>query len=434
MSNALAIAGVTAVIRDLLNNGLIDHEVTDALGQGVDVTALAPDLISTDGNNARPQLNIFLHQITFNAAWRNVDLPSVNARGARVTNPPLAIDLHYLVTAYGTSDLQAEVLLGYAMQLLHETPVLTREAIRVALAPPAVDAALLPTIYQALRSTTLADQIEMLKITAAVFPGEEMSRLWAAVQTHYRPSVAYQASVVLIQAERGARAPLPVLTRGRRDAVTGIETGVTVTTDLSSPYPDISAIIPPNEQRVVRAGETVEIRGTRLDGTNRTVLLTHPRLHFTRSIPALAGSAANSMRFVVPNDPANLPAGTYLLSVFVQRPGEAQSREAGPLLLPMAPRITSALPMSVPRNAQGTALVALSFEPQVRPEQRISLLLGSRDIPGKITAQTDTLTFEVKQAQAGAHYARLRVDGVESVLVDRAAKPPRFLGLRINVV
>ncbi len=28
MSNALAIAAVTAVLKDLLNNGLIDHDVT----------------------------------------------------------------------------------------------------------------------------------------------------------------------------------------------------------------------------------------------------------------------------------------------------------------------------------------------------------------------------------------------------------------------
>ena len=40
MSNALAIAGVSAVVRDLLNNGFIDHRVTDAMGQGVTVTAV----------------------------------------------------------------------------------------------------------------------------------------------------------------------------------------------------------------------------------------------------------------------------------------------------------------------------------------------------------------------------------------------------------
>ena len=40
MSNALAIAGVTAVLKDLLNNGLIDHNVTGAVG-GVGSVAVA---------------------------------------------------------------------------------------------------------------------------------------------------------------------------------------------------------------------------------------------------------------------------------------------------------------------------------------------------------------------------------------------------------
>jgi hypothetical protein len=35
MSNALAIAAVTAVIKDLLDSGMIDHAVTDTLGAGV---------------------------------------------------------------------------------------------------------------------------------------------------------------------------------------------------------------------------------------------------------------------------------------------------------------------------------------------------------------------------------------------------------------
>ena len=138
MSNALAIAGVTAVLRDLLDSGMIDHAVTDAMGQGVTVTAIAPDRIPLEGADARPQLNVFMHQATPNAALRNAALPSRDRNGNRISNPPLALDLHYLVTAYGASDLQAEVLLGYAMHLLHETPMLSRDKIRIALNPPSM--------------------------------------------------------------------------------------------------------------------------------------------------------------------------------------------------------------------------------------------------------------------------------------------------------
>ena len=214
MSSALSIAAVTAVIKDLLDDGLIDHKITDALGQGVTVSALAPDSIQLS-NDAQPRLNLFMHQATPNAAWRNVGLPSTDSAGRRISNAPLALDLHYLLTAYGSADLQAEVLLGYAMQLLHETPVLARAAIRTTLIPatPPLDAGLLPTVYRALRASDLADQIEQIKITPEKMDTEELSKLWTALQAHYRPTAPYLATVVLIESTKPARAPLPVLTR-----------------------------------------------------------------------------------------------------------------------------------------------------------------------------------------------------------------------------
>jgi len=141
MSSALAIAAVSASLKDLLNNGLIDHDLS-SIGSFT-VTAQPPDRIST-GQTEANQLNLFLYRVTPNQGWRNVGTPSRDARGVRISNPPLALDLHYLLTAYGAVDLNAEVLIGYAMQILHETPVLTRQQLRTALAAPApVDGTLL---------------------------------------------------------------------------------------------------------------------------------------------------------------------------------------------------------------------------------------------------------------------------------------------------
>ena len=42
MSNALAIAGVSAVLKDLLNNGLIDHDISGTVGGPVTVTSSRP--------------------------------------------------------------------------------------------------------------------------------------------------------------------------------------------------------------------------------------------------------------------------------------------------------------------------------------------------------------------------------------------------------
>ena len=172
MSNALAIAGVTAVLRDLIDGGIIDHNVAPTMGTQVVVSALAPDAINVETDKTR-RLNLFLHQATPNAAWRNVGYPSRNAAGDRIANPPLALDLHYLLTAYGSVDLEAEVLLGFAMQVLHETPVLARAAIRKALsAPSPVPDDILPPIYKALQASELADQIEQIKITPSVMNTE----------------------------------------------------------------------------------------------------------------------------------------------------------------------------------------------------------------------------------------------------------------------
>jgi len=149
MSNALAIGAVTAVLRDLLNNGLVDHDVTGSLGGNVTVSALPPDRIRIGDGLEQSQLNLFMYQVTPNAGWRNVALPSRDSRGDRTSNPPLALDLHYLLTAYGAQEFHADILLGYAMQALHETPVLSRDAIRRALgAPQPVTGSVLPPAQQ----------------------------------------------------------------------------------------------------------------------------------------------------------------------------------------------------------------------------------------------------------------------------------------------
>lgn len=213
MSNALAIASVTAVLKDLLDNALIDSAASGSVGDRIKVTASTPDRIAT-GETESAQLNLFLYNITPNLGWRNVGLPSRNDRGERLTNPPLGLDLHYLLTAYEKDDLEAEVLLGYAMQVLHETPILTRRAIRQALGSGSVvDGDILPPALRALNASDLADQVELIKITPQALSTEEMSKLWTAFQSKFRPSVAYHVSVVLIESRGEIRPTLPVRER-----------------------------------------------------------------------------------------------------------------------------------------------------------------------------------------------------------------------------
>lgn len=430
MSSPLAIAGVTAVLRDLLNNGLIDHNITGALGSNVTVSASPPDVIKIDEANAQTQLNVFLHQVTPNAAWRNVGLPSRDERGARLSNPPLALDLHYLLTAYGAADLHAEVLLGYAMHLLHETPVLDRQAIRTALGGGTVNAGVLPPAFQGLNAADLADQFEQIRITPSSLSTEEMSRLWAALQAHYRPTAAYQISVVLIEAQRARRSALPVLTRGPRDPVTQRERGVVVEPSLLLPYPTLTAIDPPPGQIAARLGDTVTLSGHHLSGTNLSVRFEHPRRPTAIVLTPLAGATDQRVEVTIPNTPQaqmDWVAGTWSVSLSVQRPGEPAPRPSNTLPMALAPTLDVAASSATRNAATGAVTISLSFKPQARPGQQVSLNCGGREaLPAPFTSPAGVLSFVFPVLLDGNQPLRLRVDGADSPLVDRSVTPPRF--------
>lgn len=297
MSTALAIAGVTAVLRDLLNDGLINHNVSGLLGSTVTVSALPPDRVVPVNGTERTQLNLFLHQVTFNTGWRNHALPSRDGSGMqRLSNPPLALDLHYLLSAYSAEELGSEILLGYAMQLLYEVPVLDRRAITTALTPsPSVDTTLPPAL-RALAECGLADQLEQIKLVPDPLSSEEMSKLWTAVQSHYRPSAAYVATVVLIESSKPTRSTLPVLSRGPVDPVTKRDRGVAVQPDLLPPFPTIQTVAATNGQPAATVGAIVELTGHHLDGTNRAVLLSNSRFDIEQALPAAGEEAASPPR------------------------------------------------------------------------------------------------------------------------------------------
>jgi hypothetical protein len=434
VSNALAIAGVTAVLKDLLDDGLIDHRVTDAMGQGVTVSALAPDAIQLSVD-AQPRLNLFMHQATPNAAWRNAALPSRDGSGRRVANPPLALDLHYLVTAYGSADLQAEVLLGYAMQLLHETPVLPREAIRTALNPPdPVNGSLLPSVYRALHASALADQVEQIKVTPEAMNTEELSKLWTALQAHYRPTATYLVTVVLIEPTRPVRTPLPVLSRGPVDPVTQTERGIVVQPSLVPPFPEILSITLPASRIAALLGDTIEFDGHDLDGANHALLLSNSRLAVNRTITPPANVTPAAVSFTLPNDPANYPAGIYSAILRLRHPGDPATRLTNELAVAIAPRLVT-LASPVQLDGDGNLTLTPTCTPDLRPNQRVSLILGGTEVLAQpFNAPTSTPTFVFSGLPTGTYWARLRVDGVDSLLIDRSSTPPKFAGPSIQVL
>lgn len=438
MSNALAIASVTRALLDLLNDGLVNNDVAAALGQAVAVSALPPDRILAQQVQNAPdptQLNLYLYHVTFNPGWRSAELPTRDSRGDLVAAPLLPLDLHYLLTAYGATDLHSEILLGYAMQLLHETPILTRAALRRTLTAAAVNPQLLPPAYAALRAADLADQVELVKIAPEVLSTDEMSKVWTSLQSHYRTSTSYHASVVLIESRRPARNPLPVLTRGPRDPATGRDIGVFVQADLLPPVATIDRIEPRNQQLAVRMGESVDARGHLLDGASVIANIVYARTQQAMTLPV--NTTPQAATFQLPTGPGlgggdptlgadtdNWRCGVYDVSLRI-RTGPAPERITNSMPMVVAPTITSI----AAATAAGVTTFTVGCAPRVRRGQSASLIVGTQALQAEPFAadSVTTLTFRGRGFEAGTmQWARLRVDGIDSLLVDRSTTPPSF--------
>jgi Pvc16 N-terminal domain len=420
MSSALAISGVTAALQYYLGN--VYSGLSSLFGGTVVVSSQAPDLVQNslgDGSTLQNQVNIFLHQVTHNAGWRNVGLPSLGGDGRTVLkNPPLALDLHYLLTAYGSTDWQAEALLGYALLMLHQNPVLARSDVSAALKA-------LPTsnpgnpLSSELGASGLADQFEMIKITPSTLGREELAWLWTALKADYRPTFPFQVSVVLMQPQAPLAFALPVLSRN-------------ITAQAGPPAQLVQASAPSGQ--AAAPGDTVTVSGISLAGATK-VVLANPRLGINYPPFAPTTVTNDSIIFTAPNDAANLPAGLYNLSVLFTDGSGTVLKSSNLLLFPLAPSI---LPTPVPTAVAGGGgtVVTLSCDPQARPNQIVQLILGATAVPAQpFASATAQLSFQFTPALAKGHYlARLQVDGVVSpVAVNFAATPPTFTGPMVTV-
>ncbi len=426
MSSALALAAVSAVLKDLLNNGLIDHDVSTSVGSAVTVSVLPPDRVKT-GDEEQPQLNLFLYQVTPNPGWQNTGFPSRDDQGGRLTNPPLALNLHYLLTAYGKNDFDGEILLGYAMQLFHENPVLPRDAIRTALGtkppgPPGVGgtpvtSAILP--IGPLSASDLADQVEQIKIAPQNLSTEELSKLWTALQAPYRPAAAYHVSVVLIESSKSVKSAKPVSKRS-----------IFV---LPFRRPIINEVSP----QIVMPGALLT-----LNGRNLKADITKVTFGSTLMEPSMVSDVAlqvvppndllpgvNTVQVIQPLDLGTQPAPPLPAGTPVEPHRGFESNVAAFIL---APKITTAPPIKV---APGNKL-NLAITPPAGWNQRVSLLLGDRAIPipsrpvppsgGSQT--TPTLDFPIPaDFLPGVYPVRVQVDGAQSTLdIDTNPMSPTF--------
>ena len=280
MSTALAIAGVTQVLRDLLNDRFVNQNVAGQIGQSVAVSTMPPDkVVQQNGVEVTPAQSVPAPGDTPNIGWRNEGLPSRDGTARTRSNPSLALNLHYLISAYGAADLHAEILLGHAMQLLHENPVVPREAIRIALQPPPDQAGTLPPWLRALRDSGLQDQIEQLRITPEFLSTEDMSKFWTV------DAGPLPVRVPLTKCRWSRIQAVDPQAESTRPCWCGQLPGVARGSD--PPWPTLTLrLVPqgPAKRRGTRrrshAGKVVA-----LDGTSHEVILTNDRFEIEETVP-----------------------------------------------------------------------------------------------------------------------------------------------------
>lgn len=198
MSHPLAIATATATLRHVVAKAL----PSSGFLLGVpEVSHVRPD---ADLGLPPVGVNVCLYRVSPNPNWRNADLPT--RRGTTVLRKPqIGLDLYYLLSFYGNDkELEPQRLLGYTVNALHADPQLPRDVMRNFANP----AHALHLDY--LLGSDLGDQPELVRITPTELSLEELTKLWSVFfQTKYVLSVAYTATVVLIEADLTPAKPAP---------------------------------------------------------------------------------------------------------------------------------------------------------------------------------------------------------------------------------
>jgi Pvc16 N-terminal domain/IPT/TIG domain len=418
MSKSQAIAAVTAVLA---------HIVGKSANADVDIGRPK----TTDGqNNGTPKVNVYLYQVTPNAAWGNEDLATRDSDGKVRKRPQIALDLHYLFSFYGDeAKFEPQLMMGAVMRDLHAGPLLTP----VIIAKVGQDAGN-ELFKKVIADSELNKSVNSVKLTLAALSLDELSKIWSIFfQTPYALSVAYQATVVLIEKEVTPEEALPVRDRGVH--------GVPLV------RPEIGRIIGKTEMAnpdgIIKSGATVLIQGKNLQADETTVLIDGLKV-------ALLSVSDQEIALKLPaklvaEDGTDVPlrAGSHALQVVhgillggLASPEPHQVIESSPIPFLMYPTIQVKGVADKKKNGLFSAKITLSFDPAVAKSQRVWILLKETPAPADraprayrfmapkdngIAAnaqETIDITFPVKEVASGDYLLQAHVDGAESPPVE----------------
>lgn len=201
MSDFHAIGGVSATLQALLRDRM--EVPTEVPGGQFEITVGPPQGPPANNQDAEPpRVNLFLYRVTENAQLKNQEIPG-HGHPAAYGHPPLSLDLHYLLTAYGTTDDGGQMnetishfLLGSAMRVLHDNPV--------------IHDGMVTGGGQSILHASLRGEFERVKVTLEPLTIEDLSKVWTAITLPYRISAAYMVNVVQIESRRQRQFPRPV--------------------------------------------------------------------------------------------------------------------------------------------------------------------------------------------------------------------------------
>jgi hypothetical protein len=397
VSNYLAVATVTGTLQHVLSNAA-------AVVPGAKVSTMRPDGGASAAKD--PAINIFLYQVTPNAAYRNCDLPRRRANGQLVQRPQAALILHYLLSFYGDETiLEPQRLLGAAVRQLHAQPLLTHQDIVQTLANPPYDTVL--------ATSNLADQVDLVRFTPLGLSLEELSKLWSIFfQSPYVLSLAYQGSAVLIETDDSAQQALPVQERQL----------------YVMPFrqPEIDKVVSTaGELAPIFVSSTLAIDGKQLQGDITLVLLGG-----LERVPITVSESQMTLAV-----PADLRAGTHGLQVIhkllmgIPAPGTPHrgfASNVGTFVL--HPQIVLPIGKTTVPDPQGGAplpALQLNLDVMLGKSQRVALLLNSTAAVNSTalsflapprSADSTSVAIAIPGAAAGQYFVRMQIDGAESPL------------------
>jgi hypothetical protein len=407
MSNVLAIATVTETLRRSLGEAL-KTDLTGASGDA-EAKAVRP---GTPGN-VLPSLgvNVFLYQVLPNAALRGIDLPARRENGSAARRPQTALNLHYLLSCYGEeTNLEPQRVLASITRTLHAKPLITR-----AMIARTIKKCIAENANHYLKNSDLADEVEIVRLTPLSLNLEELSKLWSVFfQTPYVLSVAYLASVVLIDGDDVPQPALPVSGRNL----------------YGTPFrqPVIDQIMPEEgSDSPLLVDSTLVIRGQRLSGTASKVRLndleaTPQSVSETRITLDLSTLPANSLR-------AGVLAVQVVQPMAMGTPPAphqgVESNVATAVLRPDIVQPVTAANVKKDENDLYSADITVKVKPEIGTAQRVALLLNELTTtePKAYTfaseprsADSDSVIIKVSGVKAADYLVRIRVDGAESPL------------------